>query len=314
MENKTYISIIIPIYNMENYISKCLDSIIKIKTDNIEIICVNDGSTDNSKYICECYQNKDNRIRLINKENGGVSSARNTGLQEAKGKYIAWCDPDDYLSNDWYDSINDLINNGIDVILFGANLIGFPSDRFTRYKEKSGCIKKEDFIYDICNGRKIQSYLWSMVIKRELWDDIYFPISISLYEDLSTLHKVVERGNTFFYLDKTLYYYINHGNNMTNCDKFDLKEIVKDDRLRTKIYKKRYNYLKRKGYDVSKISYLIPMYYFVRNNRLIKEDEYRKLSRIYIDILIDNKCNLIWYKIKNIVDRYINKLKLYEKL
>lgn len=302
MDNKNvFISIIIPIYNMEKYISKCLDSIIKIKRDDIEIVCINDGSTDNSEYICKSYQSVDNRIRLINKENGGVASARNIGLRVASGKYIAWCDPDDYLSDDWYDSIKRLINKDLDVILFGANLIGFSTNRFIRYKEKSGYIKKEDFIYDICNGRKIQSYLWSMVIKRELWDNISFPPLMSLYEDLSTLHKVVERGHSFFYLDKKIYCYLKHDKNMTNNDKKNLEEIVKNDRLRMKIYKKRYNYLKRRGYNVSKISWMVPMYYFVRNYRLSEENKYEKLSHVCIRIISNNMHKIAWHKIKNLI-------------
>ena len=90
------VSIIVPVYNTEKYLSKCLDSIVNQTYKNLEIILINDGSTDNSKAICEDFAKKDKRIQVINKENSGVSVSRNKGLSLAKGNYIAFIDADDY--------------------------------------------------------------------------------------------------------------------------------------------------------------------------------------------------------------------------
>lgn len=89
------LSIIIPVYNVEKYIKMCLDSLLRQKTTDIEFICIDDGSTDDSGIICEQYAKKDKRFRIFHKKNEGVSSARNLGLKMAKGEYIAWVDPDD---------------------------------------------------------------------------------------------------------------------------------------------------------------------------------------------------------------------------
>src|SRR5690606_32725285 len=101
MENdmrKPKISIIIPIYNASAFLEKCIDSVINQSYDNLEIILINDGSTDSSLDICKKYANSDDRIKLINKENGGVSSARNMGLEVVTGDYIGFVDSDDYIS------------------------------------------------------------------------------------------------------------------------------------------------------------------------------------------------------------------------
>ena len=99
------ISIIVPIYNVEKYLPKCIDSIINQTLENIEIILVNDGSTDSCAEIIESYANKDNRIKVIHKKNGGQSSARNMGLDIAKGEYIGFVDSDDWLHYDMYENM-----------------------------------------------------------------------------------------------------------------------------------------------------------------------------------------------------------------
>ncbi len=97
------LSVIVPVYNVERYIKSCLDSIINQSYCDLEIILVNDGSTDQSGRICKEYTLRDSRIRLINKQNGGLSSARNTGLEIAKGNYITFIDADDYSTKELYE-------------------------------------------------------------------------------------------------------------------------------------------------------------------------------------------------------------------
>ena len=118
------LSIIIPIYNVEDYIKECLDSISKQKTKNeVEIICIDDGSTDKSGIICDEYAELDKRFRVIHQENKGVSYTRNLGVEMSKGKYLAWIDPDDYIDKDWWISIKYLINKNIDMIFFDYSIL-----------------------------------------------------------------------------------------------------------------------------------------------------------------------------------------------
>ena len=97
MDNRVLISIIVPVYNVEKYLAECLDSLINQTYQYIEIICVNDGSVDNSKSILEEYASKDYRIKIINQNNQGLSAARNPGMREASGKYIMFVDSDDWI-------------------------------------------------------------------------------------------------------------------------------------------------------------------------------------------------------------------------
>lgn len=103
---KPEISIIVPIYNVEKYLPKCIESILSQTFTNFELILVNDGSKDRSGIICDEYASKDNRIKVIHKENGGVSSARNSGVDLASGKYIGFVDPDDYIKKDMYERLH----------------------------------------------------------------------------------------------------------------------------------------------------------------------------------------------------------------
>ena len=114
MEN--LISVIVPVYNIEAYLRKCIDSILAQTYTNLEIILVDDGSTDNSGEICNEYAAKDARIRVIHKGNGGLSSARNTGIDIATGKYIGFVDSDDYLAPDMYEKLlGAIVNNHADI-------------------------------------------------------------------------------------------------------------------------------------------------------------------------------------------------------
>ena len=119
MRKKLY-SIIVPVYNCEQYLEKCLNSLLKQSYKNIEIILINDGSNDNSEKICLNYKKLDSRIKYYKKDNGGVSSARNLGINVCNGDYITFLDSDDYLDIDTIEFINNYINKSdIDLIRYG---------------------------------------------------------------------------------------------------------------------------------------------------------------------------------------------------
>ena len=104
------ISVIVPVYNAEKYLHRCVDSILTQTFDNFELLLINDGSNDNSGVICDEYALKDSRVRVFHKENGGVSSARNLGLDNSKGEWIAFCDADDYALPTFLSTYDELIN------------------------------------------------------------------------------------------------------------------------------------------------------------------------------------------------------------
>ena len=161
IDNSIDLSIIIPIYNCEKYLSKCIDSILDNKTKyNYEIICVNDGSTDKSLSIIEAYNN--DKIKIFNKSNGGAAAARNTGLDNASGKYVAFIDSDDYVSNNFIDKLLDIAyNNKSDIVK-----CGFYKVYNKKLEKHNGIIinTKEGLNEEIL---KIDGFLWMCIIKRD---------------------------------------------------------------------------------------------------------------------------------------------------
>ena len=127
MDDNALISVIVPVYNVENYLSKCISSIIKQSYKNFELILVDDGSTDKSGAICDIFAEKDGRIKALHKINEGVSSARNYGIKQACGKYICFVDSDDYVLDDYLLNLISCVDNDIDFVLSGYELISNSS-------------------------------------------------------------------------------------------------------------------------------------------------------------------------------------------
>lgn len=135
MDQKPLVSVIVPVYNVEKYLRKCVDSILSQTLEQIEVILVNDGSTDNSGHIIDEYANKDKRIRVMHKENGGQSSARNMGLDIAKGEYIGFIDSDDSIHNDMYENLYNAIENSkADLCVCGRE--SYSEDGKSYYKKE----------------------------------------------------------------------------------------------------------------------------------------------------------------------------------
>ena len=250
---KPIMSIIVPIYNVEQYITKCFDSIRNQKAkEEIEIICIDDGSTDNSGIICDQYAKKDKRFKVIHKKNQGLASARNKGLDIAQGKYIAWVDPDDYLADNWYEKINIFIKKDIDFIFFDYILLTNEIKKEIKYREKSGYIKKEEFIKELVLDKKIKSHVWTKVMKKVLFNNIRIPIEYRILEDYAIMYRLAERAKTIYYMSDCLYFYLVRSNSLTNA------QISIDDYYKCYlIAKDRYKFLIEKNIKVSKVDYLL---------------------------------------------------------
>lgn len=145
MDDSALISVIVPVYNVEDYLDKCISSIITQSYDNFELILIDDGSTDKSGEICDSFSLKDNRIKVIHKVNGGVSSARNYGLEQAHGEYVCFVDSDDYVLNDYLINFINYADEDVDFVLSGYMLIN-SSSRYISSVSKSKCIGKVDLL------------------------------------------------------------------------------------------------------------------------------------------------------------------------
>ncbi len=202
------ISIIVPVYNVERYLEKCINSIIAQTYDNIEIILVNDGSTDDSTSIIARFEKVDSRVRSYSQDNGGLSAARNTGIDNAKGRYIAFVDGDDYIHPRMVEILyNNLINTDSDISV---------CDLFWISEEE----KTEEYIDNnitVFNGinvlRKmirddlISVVAWNKLYKREIFNSLRYPVG-RLHEDEFVIHRILSQCNRSVYSTAKLYYYI----------------------------------------------------------------------------------------------------------
>lgn len=187
------ISVIVPVYNVMNYLKQCLDSIIQQTYTNLEIILVDDGSTDQSGSICDSYKEKDSRIIVIHKKNGGLSDARNAGLNICKGDYISFVDSDDYLSPYFYEvliGIAEKKNCDIVALKGGtsfwdgeeAPILAKNKEMFSAYYSNSHDVLERMLYQEIATGAPFKLY------KKEVFDNIRFPVGY-LYEDVATTYK-----------------------------------------------------------------------------------------------------------------------------
>lgn len=208
------ISIIIPIYNVEKYLRECLYSVINQTVKDIEIICINDGSSDNSLNIIEEFAEKDSRIKIINQDNHGIGYARNKGIEVSSADYIYFLDSDDYISNDFLEPMyNKAIENNADIV-FNDNIISF--DERNKNKTKQVIREKLDNgIYyidsEFINKRYINPVVWSKLYKKSkiTENNIYFPIGLIsedayfYYALLPFLKKAVQINNgTYYYRER----------------------------------------------------------------------------------------------------------------
>jgi len=220
----TYISVIIPIYNAEKHISRCLDSIVNQTYNNLEIILINDGSSDMSGNICDSYANRDNRIKVIHQPNAGVSAARNAGLDIATGDYISFVDPDDWVESNMYEILTKFIQEKeIDILRFNAYRKGEIINELPFRGEYSNEELEEKILLPLIGAEKfggmfILGVLWLHLYKREIIEKNHIrfnPLLRRCEDRLFTLSTVIHAKNILF-VDDILYHYEVYESSLSN--------------------------------------------------------------------------------------------------
>ena len=200
------ISIIVPVYNAEKYLCRCIDSIISQSFKDWELLLINDGSIDSSGAICDQYATKDNRIQVIHKVNAGVSNARNFGLLSASGEWVTFCDSDDELlpeslsnyAKSFFDDI-DVVRGGFERVKNGVKTTITTADMITDDKELVICT---------CNKTRYEAYLWTSCFRRSAIGNITFNENLSFCEDhLFTYSVMAKARKVAFISDLTYRYY-----------------------------------------------------------------------------------------------------------
>ena len=216
------ISVIIPVYNVEKYLHRCLDSVIAQTYQNLEIICVDDGSIDDSGKICDQYAVRDARIKVIHQENQGLSAARNRGLDAAEGEYIAFVDSDDYILEDMYKKMLDkLLNYNVDLCVCqwqyefsdGRQVVKKKNIDPTIYGRKTS-LEFASFLYRGNYENGVVVAAWNKLYRRALLDKIRFEGRI--HEDDAFNGRIMAKNISVYVMEDQFYVYAQNGDSLTN--------------------------------------------------------------------------------------------------
>lgn len=287
MINDSLVSVIIPVYNVEKYLRRCVKSVMEQTYSNIEIILINDGSTDRSGEICCELEKEDERIVLVVKDNNeGVSSTRNTGLKMARGEYITFIDSDDYVSKDYIETLLHLcIKNNAEIS--ECSLISGSNDNY-RFDNKGN---KEEIFCGIEYLRNMYSFSNSegfpcKLYKRYLFEGIECPVG-RIMEDVATTYKVAYRAKRVVYIREQLYYYFRSNDSIIRS-KFGLYRL---DGL--KLYEERFRFFLKIGerelYERAQQQYeavLLKWYYCVKKyypeEKITIKEMHKKICETYL--------------------------------
>ena len=221
------ISIIVPVYNVERYINTCINSIINQSYRNIEILLINDGSKDLSGEICDKWAKKDSRIKVFHKENGGLSDARNFGINKCNGEYLIFIDSDDFINKDMVKKLLKLSQeNEADIVQ--CEFLKFKNENEIKESNDKNKVQVFKNIEAIENHYKEELKIstvvsWSKLYKKYLFNDIRFPKG-KLHEDEFTTYKLLYKANKVLYTNEKLYYYRETPNSIMNS-KYNIRRL-----------------------------------------------------------------------------------------
>ena len=292
MDSNDLISVIIPVYNVKDYVKESIESVINQTYKNLEIIIIDDGSNDDSEKICDEYAKKDKRIKLIHQKNQGLSAARNKGLDIANGKYISFLDSDDmYYPEMLEKTYNAMINNDVDCVICDY-VKGKNKEKTKRLKGRLNI--KEDKIIDNKKAlnylihKKINTSVWNKLYKKELFDNVRFPKG-HVHEDIILTMKILKNSNKTYLLNKKLVFYRMNSSSITHT--YSKKNIV-DLYISHKEYEKEIKenisnlFMERDYYNVCKENLYIYICIYIKNeiSNSSEKNEVRKLLKEYISI------------------------------
>lgn len=326
------VSIIVPIYNVEEYLKRCIDSLVNQTYKDIEIILVNDGSTDSSLNICKEYANQHKIIKLIDKMNGGLSSARNAGLKHCQGEYIAFVDSDDWVEPNYIEVLLDVLEkHNVDIAQCSyVKEVGQvnSSKIINQYNEEiltgKDAIKKlyikDDYVKTVV--------AWNKLYRRNIFERIRFPEGLN-YEDEAIIHEILYKAGTLVKIDYTLYHYLIRKNSITQSE-FSLKRLDA-----VKAFERRIDFF-TKNKEIELLNMTIPryfrcllgiatsLYYSNIENKHIYIDELKcKIedikNQLSANIYMSCTTKLLWliyninFNLSIKINRYINNLKSFRE-
>lgn len=284
MSNKPLISIIVPVYNVEKYLEKCVHSIVKQSYENLEIILVDDGSTDACGALCDQLALQDHRIQVIHKPNGGLSDARNAGLDRMTGKYVTFIDSDDWVSKDYVTSLYNLLVTKNCQIAIGKYIetdgteAHFPVEKKTVIK----WFNNRDAVKMLLYQKEFTTSACGKLYDIGLWKDIRFPVG-KLYEDVITIYNIFAKAESAAVSNHIIYYYLRRSGSIVR-NQFSIRKMDYVYNVKEVVNKVKDKYPFLVNASLSRLLW-------AEMHVLIHMDDYRKYEKEY---------NLLWRDIKKI--------------
>ncbi len=217
------LSVIVPIYNVGRYLDMCVNSICNQTYTDMEIVLVDDGSTDGCSEICERYRQKDSRVVVIHKENGGLVSARKEGVRRAKGEFIGWVDGDDWIEEDYFEKMMGMQGeSGADIVAAG-HFHDIGQSRIQIFNHiQPGCYNREDILPGLIYSGEffeygLQPHLWNKLVHRRIMESVEMQIddAVSMGEDVLAVYPSVMKAEKICVTDICAYHYVQHRDSMT---------------------------------------------------------------------------------------------------
>lgn len=226
------ISVIIPVYKVEQYLHRCVESVVEQTYKNLEIILVDDGSPDSCPELCNQWRIKDSRIKVIHKKNGGLSDARNAGIEIASGKYLAFIDSDDYVDRRFIECLYSAIQKTrAQISCVGIQIFSDKQEvnQDTEFYQTE-VFKKQEAIHNLFDSTKYCDYAWNKLYDRRLFDNVRYPFGRKM-EDIGTTYKLLDQCNLIAYCPTKLYYYYQRNDSILHSadrkffiDKYELSK------------------------------------------------------------------------------------------
>ena len=240
---KELVSVIVPVYNVEKYVGRCLQTIMQQTYQNIEIIIVDDGSPDRSGLICEEIAQKDSRIRVIHQENQGLSGARNTGIEAANGAYLAFVDSDDWIRSEMIEVLYNLMQQTDAEIGACGTEICSDSGHVAYYSDNQEevCVfTRNEAMQELLEDHRIRNVTWNKLYRKAVFEEVRFPRGM-IFEDIATTYKVLDLAERVAYCGRPLYCYYKSEESIIRSNfsakKFDKVIALK---MRAEFYKSHY--------------------------------------------------------------------------
>lgn len=284
------ISVIVPVYNVEQYLERCVDSIINQTYTNLEIILVNDGSTDNSGKLCDELAKKDERIRVIHKENGGLSDARNRGIDEAESDLVGFIDSDDYIDSDMYEVLlKNLNNTDADLSMCALYDVYNNTPEAQVTNKETWELSSEQAIKMVMEAKILSVTAVNKLYRKSLFTDLKFEVG-KIAEDAFIMIKLLDKCEKIVATNEKKYYYVHRENSITT-QKFSTKflNVIEAYEQNSNIILEKYPKLK----DVAQTR--MNWAYFYVLDRLLLDDNYndKELENKLISYLKNHRKDIL---------------------